>query len=63
MTYETQFDAGERQAFQDRKRCQRQARPQRPLTEEESAWWDGYCARNPAWSNHRVGRFVEAEAV
>ena len=52
--YERGFDAGERQAFKNRRNAVRVTRPQGFLSEYERGYWDGYTPRSQAWGLSRA---------
>lgn len=56
MTYAQGFEAGERQAFDDR-RAGRLLRipPQNPQGEYLRGYWDAYTPRDPAWALRQPG--------
>lgn len=48
--YELGFDAGERQAFSDRKHDRRaRQKPLGQMTAFARGWWDGYQPRSMTW--------------
>lgn len=48
--YERGFDAGERQAFKDRRTKVRRTRPScTPVDGYEAGFWDGYTPRSISW--------------
>ncbi len=49
MTYEQWFAQGERDSYTDRARGIT-PRVETPDSTEGRGYWDGYTARNPAWS-------------
>jgi hypothetical protein len=47
--YDAAFTAGEHQSYEDRKQGIRRHKPGHVLSEESSAFWDGYEPRSQSW--------------
>jgi hypothetical protein len=49
------FDAGERAAFNDRRKNIVRIRPERLARDYDRGWWDGYEPRTEGWRLRGVG--------
>ena len=53
MTYQSGFDAGERDAFKDRQNGLRRVFEDMPRGEYQRGYFDGYTPRNLEWAARR----------